>query len=139
MQGKDRCYFFDEGLQFTCVQCGTCCTGAPGTIYVASDEIQTIAAVLNITEQAFVSDYLYPYQNSYSIREDSQGRCLFYDQGCTIYHHRPLQCRTFPFWFDNIRSENRWQRIARQCPGIGQGRRYSKDEIIALALQTTHL
>lgn len=138
-QWQDRSYFFDEGLQFTCRQCGACCTGAPGTIYVDINEIQHIAKALNITVASFIADYLSPYKDSYTIREDSEGRCLFYNEGCTIYRHRPVQCRTFPFWFDNVRSEKRWQEIAGQCPGIGQGRLYTKTEIITLALKTTHL
>jgi hypothetical protein len=53
-----------------------------------------------------------------------------------IYPVRPLQCRTYPFWFQNLRSEKKWRLTGTACPGIGQGRRYSKDEILAL-LQLT--
>jgi hypothetical protein len=138
-QWQDRSYFFDEGLQFTCRQCGACCTGAPGTIYVAADEIQLIAKALNLSVTSFTADYLSPYKDSYTIREDHEGRCLFYNEGCAIYRYRPVQCRAFPFWFDNVRSKKRWQEIVGQCPGIGQGRHFTKAEIITLALKTIHL
>ncbi len=136
---QDRSYFFDNGLLFECTQCGECCTGAPGTIYVGPEEIRSIAAALTMPIKRFVSQYLYPYNDSYSIREDQDGRCLFFDGQCTIYHHRPLQCRTFPFWFSHLRSESSWTKLQRQCPGIGRGRRYTKDEIIAMAARTIHL
>ena len=131
-----QAYFFDEGLSFECRKCGDCCTGAPGTIYVSRDEIDAIAGHLKIPVKQFCSRYLYPYRDSYSICEDRQGRCLFYNDGCLIYALRPSQCRTFPFWFSNLRSQKRWQQVAVHCPGIGRGRHFSKDEILQI-VQTT--
>ena len=52
-----------------------------------------------------------------------------------MYEARPLQCRLYPFWFSNVRSERAWAKAARDCPGIGQGRLFSKEEIIALVGQ----
>lgn len=127
---EHRSYFFDQGLRFACQQCGACCVGEPGTIYVAKAEIETIAASLNQAVDKFTAQYLYPFKDSYSIKEDERGRCLFFDDGCTIYPIRPLQCRTFPFWFSNLRSRHSWQKIKRQCPGIGRGRCYSRSEIL---------
>lgn len=135
----DRPYFFDQGLSFECQCCGACCTGAPGTIYVGPDEIDLIAGHLRLDPSEMKQRCLYPYKGSFSIKEDHQGNCLFFDNGCTIYPVRPVQCRAFPFWFDNVRSQARWRNIARQCPGIGKGRRYSKEEIIALAQATIHI
>ncbi len=127
-----RSYFFDQGLRFTCQQCGGCCVGEPGTIYVSPAEIEAIAASINLSVDDVIAQYLYPFRDSYSIKEDAQGRCLFFDEGCTIYDLRPLQCRTYPFWFSNLRSEERWHSVERQCPGIGRGRLYAKGEILDL-------
>lgn len=135
----DRNYFFDLGLSFECQCCGACCTGAPGTIYVGPDEIDAIAGYIGLDPSELERRYLYPYKGSFSIQEDREGNCLFFDTGCTIYPVRPVQCRAFPFWFANVRSEVRWREIARQCPGIGKGRRYSKEEIISLAWATRHI
>lgn len=136
---EQRSYFFDDGLCFECTQCGACCVGDAGTIYVSAEETTAVAAHLEISRNRFINDYLYPYKDSYSIREDADSRCLFFDQGCRIYSVRPLQCRTFPFWFSNLRSENRWYRIAAQCPGVGQGRRYSRHDILQIARTTMHI
>lgn len=130
-------YFFDQGLTFACQRCGACCTGAPGTIYVAVDEVAIIADHLKLSSAEFIRTCLYPYKDSFSIREKANGDCLFFEQGCRIYPVRPFQCRSFPFWFSNLRSESRWERIGRQCPGIGRGRHYSRAEIIRMARKTT--
>lgn len=135
----DRPYFFDDGLMFECQRCGDCCTGAPGTIYVAEGEIAPIAEYCRLSKAELISTYLYPFMDSYSIREDLRGHCLFFENGCAIYEVRPLQCRTFPFWSSNLRSRVHWDRIGKQCPGIGRGRRYSREEIMALARQAMHL
>ncbi|MDA8138834.1 MAG: YkgJ family cysteine cluster protein [Desulfobacteraceae bacterium] len=134
----ERPYFFDAGLRFECQRCGVCCTGAPGTIYMGPDEIDLVAGHCQISRQQFIATYLYPFKDSYSLREDDQGRCLFFNAGCTIYEVRPLQCRSFPFWFSNLRSPARWARLRQDCPGIGRGRLYSKEEIMAWARQTEH-
>lgn len=128
-----RSYFFDQGLRFACRRCGACCTGAPGTIYVAPAELAPIATCLGLALPDLIHTYLHPFRDSYSIREDNRGHCLFFDAGCAIYAARPMQCRTFPFWFRNLRSEARWRDVQRECPGIGQGPRHSREAILALA------
>jgi Fe-S-cluster containining protein len=132
----DRRYFFDKGLRFTCTQCGKCCRGAPGTIYVSAHEVTQIAGFLKMPEDAFLREYCKPFSDSYTILEHADGRCLFYEAGCTLYPVRPKQCRTFPFWFENVRSVRAWALVERDCPGIGQGRLYSSEEIIAIAGQS---
>jgi Fe-S-cluster containining protein len=135
-QFYDRPYFFDKAIRFECRQCGICCTGSPGTVYADSSDVLRIAEFLNIPSPVFIQDYLYPFRNSYSIKEDAEGRCLFFNEGCTIYPVRPLQCKTFPFWFENLRSEQRWQRICSECPGIGDGTLYSKEQILEIVQLT---
>ena len=125
-----RSYFFDEGIRFECRRCGACCTGCPGVVRVNEKEIAGIAAHLDISGSEVVDAVVYRWQNGYSIKEASDGRCLFFEDGCRIYPVRPIQCRTFPFWFSNLRSEIRWNKIRNQCPGIGSGRLYTKAEIL---------
>ena len=123
-------YFFDQGVRFECRRCGACCTGDPGTIYVDRDEISRIDEYLSVRVSVFIDAHLFPIKQGHSIREHSDGRCLFYDSGCTIYSVRPNQCRTFPFWFENLRSLKNWRRTSKECPGIGFGSRYSKVQIL---------
>ncbi|MBN2374141.1 YkgJ family cysteine cluster protein [bacterium] len=126
----DRAYFFDRGLSFECQRCGACCMGEPGVILVTIEEIKRIAGFLKMGEENFINTCLYPVGAGYSIKEDKGGRCIFYKDGCSIYPFRPLQCRTYPFWFNNLRSEENWHAVSRECPGIGKGMTYGKEEIL---------
>ncbi len=128
----NRSYFFDQGIKFECQKCGACCTGNPGIVYVDKNDILQIAKYLCVPVSQFMGKYLYPYKESYSIREEADGRCIFYEDGCTIYPVRPSQCKTFPFWFDNLRSQKKWRQVSVECPGIGQGHLYSKEQILEI-------
>lgn len=132
----DRAYFFDEGLCFECTQCGGCCQGAPGIVRVTGRELEAIAESLGVTLKCMLDEGLAePYGEAYRLYEyPHDGRCVFFeDNRCRIYNLRPQQCRIWPFWFNNLRSEARWQTTAKECPGIGRGRRYTKAEILAFA------
>lgn len=129
----DRPYFFDGGLQFECTGCGKCCTGASGTIFINDREATEIAAHLGMGKEAFLKKWAYPMTGGHSIREKENGDCVFLrGKRCGIYEVRPTQCRTFPFWPEILRSETRWKETARECEGIGQGRRYEKEEIMEI-------
>jgi Fe-S-cluster containining protein len=125
-------YFFDSGIKFTCRQCGQCCTGETGTIYTAPVELQPIANFLHLSVQELIGWALYPYKDSYSIKERADGACIFYSGGCSIYPVRPAQCRSFPFWITTMRSAYAWKHTVRACPGIGHGRLYTRGEILAI-------
>ena len=129
---SNRSYFFDQGIRFECQRCGVCCTGEPGVIFVDKHEVERIAEYVSIEVPRFVQQCLFPFRDGYSIREHSDGRCLYYKDGCTIYSVRPSQCSTYPFWFENMRSEKKWRRLAKECPGIGCGPLYSKKQIIEI-------
>ena len=132
----DRPYFFDKGINFQCQRCGACCTGTPGTVYLIGEEITHIANFMMVPESNFIDKYLYPFRDSYSIREHSDGRCFFYENGCTIYPARPNQCSSFPFWFNNLRSEKEWKKVSNDCTGIGKGNLYEKEKILKIAQST---
>lgn len=128
----DRSYFFDNGLLFECRRCGGCCTGSPGIIRVDDGEMARIALFLGKKRESLLQTCFVLSDEGFRIREDSDGACVFYRNGCTIYPVRPVQCSTYPFWFRYLRSEEEWRQVAAVCPGIGTGRIYSKEEILAL-------
>jgi Fe-S-cluster containining protein len=127
---QNRSYFFDDGLRFECQRCGACCDGAPGLVWVDAAEADAIVAFFVAAAAESAEDFLRPHGRGFAIRERADGRCWFYDQGCRIYPLRPMQCRIYPFWLTNLRSQHRWQAAARQCPGIGKGRLYTRQEIL---------
>lgn len=133
----NRSYFFDVGIRFACRSCGACCTGDPGVVRVSERELAEIAAFLVKPVSCLAEDYLDRWQDGFRIKEDDAGRCLFFDNGCRIYPARPNQCRTFPFWVANLRSEARWHHIRSQCPGIGSGRLYTKNQILDMVSRSS--
>jgi Fe-S-cluster containining protein len=54
---------------------------------------------------------------------------LLKDGQCAVYEARPLQCRTYPFWGIHLADPESWQRASKSCPGIGQGRLWSRKQI----------
>lgn len=49
-------------------------------------------------------------------RESGTGRA-----SCSIHPVRPAQCRTWPFWPENLTSRRRWHRVGRGCTGVARG------------------
>ena len=123
--------WYDTGLSFTCSQCGHCCTVA-GYVWVTEREIREISHHLDLDESDFALQYLRQVHHEVSLVEKPNRECIFWDEGCSIYPVRPSQCRTFPFWTENLRSRKAWDRTSKECPGCDQGRRYSREEIDAL-------
>lgn len=122
--------FFKDGIRFECINCGLCCTGAPGEVRVTEHDVEKIAAFLELEPAVFRKKYVRRVDGGLSLKERRNGDCVFFSNGCTIYPVRPVQCRTYPFWFRNVRTEREWKQTVKDCPGIGQGRLYSQQEIL---------
>jgi Fe-S-cluster containining protein len=124
--------WYADGLRFACTQCGNCCTGAPGFVWVNDAEIAALAEFRG--EPADETRGLYTRSEGgtrRSLKEKSNGDCVFYDRmtGCTVYPVRPRQCRTWPFWEVNTVSPEAWARAAADCPGCSQGDLIPAEEI----------
>ncbi len=115
--------WYADGLRFTCTQCGHCCTGAPGFVWVNDEEIAAIAAFRGESVLETTALYTKPFRRERSLRERANGDCIFLsaEGSCTIYAVRPRQCRTWPFWESNLESRDDWHRACASCPGAGQG------------------
>lgn len=65
-----------------------------------------------------------------SLKEKPNYDCIFWEEGhCTVYKARPLQCRNYPFWHQNLISRSIWDGIGKDCPGINNGKKHSYKEI----------
>ena len=124
--------WYREGLSFSCTRCGDCCTGVPGYVWVEPTEIEALAKHLGLSVDSFGERYLRKVGRRYSLIEKPGGDCVFFDKGCSVYPARPTQCRTFPFWRSNLKSERAWDELADECPGIGQGKLFPVEEIEVL-------
>ena len=123
--------WYKDGLQFTCTQCGNCCTGPPGYVWVTREEIRRIAEYLEREDEWLPDDMLRRIGFKYSLSEKSNGDCVFLQaingkRTCSIYPVRPLQCRTWPFWDSNLKSKRAWDEAADNvCPGMNEGKRHN--------------
>jgi len=128
--------WYDGGLHFECAQCGGCCSGpGEGYIWVTRPEIEIIADFLKISPGQLREKYLKRVGLRTTIIEDRPTKdCVFLQDSagrkiCKVYPVRPSQCRSWPFWPNNLSSAGAWNKAAQKCPGINRGRRYSFEEI----------
>ena len=120
---SERKPWYSGGLSFTCTQCGKCCTGEPGYVWVTDEEIAAIARFLGEPVEQVRGLYTRKAKFSRTLREKANGDCVFYerDKGCTIYPVRPPQCRTWPFWPEHMSPKAWAKEVASYCPGVGKG------------------
>jgi uncharacterized protein len=124
--------WYENGLQFQCSGCGNCCTGEPGVVWVSDEELQQIADFLDEPVGGVKIEHTRLIGSRRTLKEFANGDCTFFDgktRGCRIYSLRPTQCKTWPFWSSNLESEETWQQTQDECPGAGQGKLYTLDEI----------
>ncbi len=123
--------WYEDGLSFACTQCGNCCTGSPGYVWVSPEEIRDLAALLALDEERFRRRYVRLVHGVPSLVEKSSGECVFLTEQrrCAVHARKPRQCLTFPFWPRLLASAARWRETAERCPGIGTGPAYSRAEI----------
>lgn len=126
--------WYRDGLRFSCTGCGDCCTGEPGYVWVSRDEVAAIAKHLGLGVSEFKNQYTRQVGRRRSLLELTGGDCVFFDRVrrvCRIYRFRPLQCRTWPFWSSNVKSQAAWEATSQVCPGAGQGEWHGADQIRA--------
>ena len=124
--------WYKDGLQFKCTGCGDCCTGAPGYVWVNKAEIEKFADTLKVSVEEFEKKYVRQVGIRKSLKEFANGDCVFFDNEkrcCKHYEARPRQCKTWPFWDSNLKDEETWDLICKACPGSGEGKLYSLEEI----------
>lgn len=128
--------FYEQGIAFECTACGRCCKthGEYSYVYLAEADIDAISAYLGLHRHEFLERSC-GTEDGYVFLRSTDSDCLFLEgQRCRIYPVRPKQCSTWPFWLENLVSEETWNGPVRSCcPGIGQGKIHSAQEIEAIA------
>jgi Fe-S-cluster containining protein len=126
--------WYADGLRFECSQCGNCCTGPPGAVWFTEDEGRAMAARLGIPEERFYRTFARREGGRWSLTERKTVHgfdCTFLDREtapgkaiCRLYDARPVQCRTWPFWPENLETPEAWEEARRvtPCPGMGHGK-----------------
>lgn len=139
--GKGIGEWYGDGLRFQCTQCGNCCTGPPGAVWFNDDEAVAMARQLGIPVDEFRDTWARKLRDGWSLKEtltEHGWDCVFLDREsqpgralCRLYGSRPRQCRTWPFWPENLETPEAWDAARRQtpCPGMGQGPLIPVEEI----------
>jgi Uncharacterised protein family (UPF0153). len=127
--------FFDNGLQFSCTQCSHCCRIEPGYVFLSRSDLTKLSLWFNFSEEHFIRTYCrkVPYYDGTDVlclRETQSYDCILWNNGCTAYGARPVQCSTYPFWSRLMSTESFWNEEKKSCPGIGNGKLWSKSEIM---------
>ena len=125
--------WYQDGLCFECTQCGNCCTGDAGYVWVTNEEIKAIAAAVGESDlERFEQTNVRKVGVRKSLKEFDNGDCVFFDgdaRTCRVYAARPRQCRTWPFWGSNLRTPATWKQTCAVCPGSGKGQLHVLKEI----------
>lgn len=130
--------WYAAGLHFECTQCGNCCGGVPGYVWVTEAEITAIAKFLNLPVEDFSRKFVRRVYKEYSLIEMPNYDCVFLERndkgiGCKIYSVRPQQCRTWPFWKTNLTSSSSFLGKTQRCPGINRGKAFTREQIDKIA------
>ena len=132
--------WYRDGLGFSCTQCGRCCGGDPGCVWISAEEITGLARHLGLKEAIFRRRYTFATgQRGVSLKDKGPREnyhCVFYDSrsGCSVYAHRPRQCRTWPFWASVVATPDTWDSSARECPGMNADTVHSAQIIASTAM-----
>lgn len=134
MSGTDRdAPWYRDGLRFSCTQCGNCCTGGEGAVWFTESEGRAMAEDLGMPHGEFLQAHARTIDGRWSLNESRTEHgydCVFLDRTtqpgkalCRVYRSRPVQCRTWPFWDENLTSRRAWDSARRRtpCPGMDTG------------------
>ncbi len=130
--------WYHKGLRFSCTRCGNCCRngGEYAWVYVNAAEQKALARRLGVSRGEFLERWCEQDRGWVVLRMDRPA-CPFLgeDNRCTVYEDRPTQCRTWPFWRENLDRKTWEGPVSERCPGIGTGPLVPADAIDRLAAE----
>lgn len=126
--------FYKEGLKFSCQRCSNCCGKTPGFVYLSKNDLLKLCEFFKCDIKSFVEKYCrwadyYEGATVLALMEQKNYDCIFLENGCTVYDARPIQCSTYPFWSWMVADKETWNDVAKDCPGMNQGKIYDEDFI----------
>ncbi len=129
---EERSQWYASGLRFECLPgCSACCSdhGDYTSLYLNEGDVRALAGFLGLTREEFLRRHTTIEDGEVLMKMDPPD-CLFLEDGrCSAYHARPTQCRTFPFWKENLKSRRAWVKLREFCPGIDVGELHGYERI----------
>ena len=126
--------FYASGLHFSCKRCSACCRYESGFVFLSEADLKKLMITLKLDRKNFLAAYCrwvtdWKGDETLSLKEKSNKDCILWDNGCTVYNARPLQCITFPFWESILASKEAWGIAASGCPGVNNGQFHTEETI----------
>lgn len=103
-------------------------------MFLTDADVRSLASKLGLERSAFLARHCTEQGDRTTLRSEG-ARCEFQaaDGSCSVYEARPQQCRSWPFWRENLERET-WERdVLPLCAGAGKGRLHSAREIEEIA------
>ncbi len=129
--------FWQDGIRFECQGSGKCCVSHGGAgqvhghVYLTLEDRRRLANRLGVATATFTRRYC-DKTDGYFHLKSIRGPCEFLaGKSCSVYEARPAQCRTWPFWPENMNARSWNSAVKSFCPGVGKGKLYSASEIEA--------
>ena len=113
-----------QKLRFKCTECGACCTGTEDYhVFIDESQAEKIRVFLDLSEAWFRRRYLATVDEMPVLQSRDDGRCILLDRHgrCRVYPVRPVQCQTYPFWPELIKTAKAWRQESYRCEGIDHG------------------
>jgi Fe-S-cluster containining protein len=126
--------FYSEGIRFECQGTGKCCLsrGEYGYVYLTLPDRRRLAAHLGLSTSQFTRRYCAQTEGFYHLKNPEKNCQFLEGKRCGVYSGRPTQCRTWPFWPENMNAKTWGKEVAPYCAGVGKGKLYSLEEIETL-------
>ena len=116
--------WFQDGLAFTCTQCGACCTGAPGYVWVDErGDRGSSPSIGAMSVEAFGRSFLRQVGDRISLIERPGGDCIFWDRRPAARSMKPGRSSAGPGRSGprTSRRPRAGSRSPRGLPGLGPG------------------
>ena len=128
---------YKNGIRFECQSSGRCCISRDsyGFVYLSDNDIKRFSKYFKLSIKKFIEKYCQITEGLIHLIEKSElnGKCIFLkNKKCSVYNSRPSQCRTWPFWNENMNAKVWNEDISINCPGIGKGKIINQKKIDTL-------
>ena len=124
---------YEKGIRFECQGSANCCVsrGSHGYVFLCKKDLSRLAKYFNISLKKFKINYCETSDGFIHLKEiRKNGECIFLkNTKCKVYKNRPTQCRTWPFWPENMNSKIWNNEVVNFCPGIGKGKLINRKKI----------
>lgn len=92
-------------------------------------DIRAASLYLGLSEESFKRRFTLAEGGIRVLKATHEGNCPFFDGLCRLHAAKPFQCRSWPFWPENLKEPEGWERARALCPGIGRGARVGERKI----------